>query len=373
MRIGVPQSGYGAARNIPPMPGVQHVRPWDMHRVAARSQRFFGGRPGTKLLFTFRDPHFPQVDLLHFFNTVARTSTPWVTTYESIIPRWYGGTTSAERARGIDLILSDSCRQLIGFSAAATAIFRDHLDWLGRSADWPAIAAKNTILHPPQPLFPVVERPDGPVRFAFVGGDFYRKGGLECLEALHRLHAAGIRDWRFEIIGRVDRWHDTTAKTTEVDGRRAAELIAAMPEQVTHRSSAPNAEVLALLSRSHYLLFPTFQDTYGYVVLEAMASGCVPVATAVRSLPEVIQHGANGLLIEVPVNPVGDAHQTATSPEEKVRLVSRLEEALHGLLQGDHAHWSLRSAAARSHVREVHDPERHVAALREIYQGALTA
>ncbi len=367
MRIGVPQSGYGAARNIPEMPGVQHVRPWDIYRVVAGTQHLLGGRPSTELLFSFRDPHFPQVDLLHFFNTVARTATPWVTTYESLIPRWYDRTSTADRARGVDLMLGDSCRQLIGFSGAAAAIFCDHIDRLGRSADWPAIEAKNTVLHPPQPLFPVVTRPDGPVRFAFVGGDFYRKGGLECLEALHRLHAAGIRDWRFEIIGQVDRWHDTTANTSEADGQRAAALLAAMPEHVTHRSAAPYADVLALLGRSHYLLFPTFQDTYGYVVLEAMASGCVPVATAVRSLPEVIEQGANGLLIEVPVNSYGDAHRTATTPEEKVRLVDRLEEALQSLLKGGHALWPERSEAAREHIRTRHNPAQHAAVLMEIY------
>lgn len=370
MRIGVPQSGYGAARNIPALPGVQYVRPWDYYRVAANLQRLSGAAQSTEQLFTFSDPHFPRVDLLHFFNTVARTSTPWITTYESLLPRWYSSSLE-KRSKGIDLVLSDSCRHLIGFSEAAMRIFELHVGHLGRGRDWPAIAAKNTVLHPPQPLLPATHRPEGPVRFAFVGSDFYRKGGLECLEALHRLYVAGRRDWRFEVVGRVDRAVDRFAKTTERDGQRAAELLAAMDSHITLRSRVSHQEVASLLARSHYLLFPTFQDTYGYVVLEAMASGCVPIATAVRSLPEVIAHEVSGLLLDVPVNDAGDANKTATSPAEKSRLVDRLESVLTGLFMGEHTHWSVRSAVGRERIRTAHDPVRHAAAVRAIYEAAM--
>lgn len=371
MRIGVPQSGYGAERNIPRIEGLEYVRPWDVHRVMAGWDLVRGREMRRWHLFTFSEPHLPRVDLLHFFNSIAFGRTPWVTTYESLIPRWYDEVPDARIHEGIDRLLDGSCRRLIGFSEAAVGSFEEYVHRMGRGDVWGELLGKNTVLHPPQALLPERERAEGPVRFAFVGADFYRKGGLECLKALHRLHAAGVRGWHFDVVGKVGRWENQRARTTEADGREAMRLLAAMSDAVSYRESVPHAEVLEGLGRSHYLLFPTFQDTYGYVVLEAMAAGCVPVATRTRSLPEVIVDGVNGVLIDVPVDAVGDAHDTATTAEEKARLVDALEAVLRGVLAGGHAEWAARSAAARDRIRAHHDPGRHRDAVRAVYEAAL--
>lgn len=50
-------------------------------------------------------------------------------------------------------------------------------------------------------------------------------------------------------------------------------------------------------------VFPSLQDAQGKTFLEAMARGAVVIATKVGSVPDIVQHGVNGYLVE-PNNPL---------------------------------------------------------------------
>lgn len=128
--------------------------------------------------------------------------------------------------------------------------------------------------------------------------------------------------------------------------------------------------VWAYLSQE-YFLFPTFQDTFGYVVLEAMANGCVPVTSKTRVFPEIIRHEENGFLVDLPTDACGDAHRTATSPEEKQRLTFRLQEMVESLFGLEIRDWQSLSAECRAQIRTHHDPTQFEQALSRIYHQGL--
>ncbi len=58
----------------------------------------------------------------------------------------------------------------------------------------------------------------------------------------------------------------------------------------------------AALSSFDIIALPSFEESFGMALLEGMAAGCVPIATDVGGIPELIDHGHNGILI-----PKGDA------------------------------------------------------------------
>lgn len=68
------------------------------------------------------------------------------------------------------------------------------------------------------------------------------------------------------------------------------------------------AEVRNLLRRCDLFVLPSRFETFGIVIIEAMACGKPVVASAVGGIPEIIQHGENGILVE-PEDPtaLGDA------------------------------------------------------------------
>jgi glycosyltransferase involved in cell wall biosynthesis len=61
--------------------------------------------------------------------------------------------------------------------------------------------------------------------------------------------------------------------------------------------------VAALLSETHCLVHPTFFDSFGIVVLEALAAGCAIIATDMASLSELVTR-ENGFLLPLPIGGV---------------------------------------------------------------------
>ena len=63
----------------------------------------------------------------------------------------------------------------------------------------------------------------------------------------------------------------------------------------------------ALLARTTVLAFPTEMDSFGYAALEAMASAVHVVATRLNALPELVEDGVTGFLIDADDRQLGDA------------------------------------------------------------------
>lgn len=80
----------------------------------------------------------------------------------------------------------------------------------------------------------------------------------------------------------------------------------AVGKRVEFLHGLSDEEVIAHLQRAMVLVHPTPVDEhgeagaaelFGLALVEAMACGCPVIASRVASLPEIVQHGANGLLI----------------------------------------------------------------------------
>jgi glycosyltransferase involved in cell wall biosynthesis len=63
-----------------------------------------------------------------------------------------------------------------------------------------------------------------------------------------------------------------------------------------------HAELPALLRDQHALVLPSYAEGFSLALVEGMACGLAPVATAVGAAPDLLTDGENGLLI-----PPGDA------------------------------------------------------------------
>ena len=114
-------------------------------------------------------------------------------------------------------------------------------------------------------------------RILFVGGDFARKGGEMLLEVFRR---------RFR--GRAELVLVTKADVHDEPGVHV------------HRDVQANSETLRNLYRtSDIFALPTRADCYSLVCMEALAAGLPIVATRVGGIPDMIQEGETGHLIDV--------------------------------------------------------------------------
>jgi glycosyltransferase involved in cell wall biosynthesis len=117
----------------------------------------------------------------------------------------------------------------------------------------------------------------GPIRILFVGGDFTRKGGADLVQAVAALGGTAVLD-----------------------------LVTSAPEVVVphgapiriHRQVRPNSpELSQLYADADIFALPSRGDCTPLAIAEAMASGLPIVATTVGSIPDMVRHGHNGLLV----------------------------------------------------------------------------
>lgn len=116
------------------------------------------------------------------------------------------------------------------------------------------------------------------VAFLFVGD--MRKGGRQCIEALSRL-----LDGKLMFISRsADAPYRALASELRISERVIFLGIKERPERY--------------YAASDVFLLPSHYDSFGMVVTEAMASALPVIVSKEAGVSELVQHGANGLLLE---------------------------------------------------------------------------
>lgn len=110
-------------------------------------------------------------------------------------------------------------------------------------------------------------------------------------------------------------------------------------------------DVPEVLAACDLFALPSIQEGFPMVILEALAAGKAVVASEVGAIPDVIRHGATGLLV-----PPGDAEALA--------------DALCLLIEDEGARQRL-GQSGRELVREAYDFERTIGQYDELYQSVL--
>ncbi len=145
-----------------------------------------------------------------------------------------------------------------------------------------------------------------PLRILFVGNDGRRKGLPELIDGLALL--TDEERATLEVTA-VTNFHDGHIDTTN--------------SGINMLSSIPFSHVQKLMAESHVFLFPTKGDTYGLVVMEAMAAGCAVISSNREPQDWFLDMGRAGLLVE-PTEPesIACALRDMMGNPEKRRLMA---------------------------------------------------
>ena len=369
LRVGVRNGGYREERNIRSVrpDGVELVHVRDLFsslRRVARAARIVPGDV-SRLNGMFLDAGLNRVDLLHLFFTLPLSRTPWVVTFSHYLPRW-----NQRSAIGHRLLAGDSCRRLIAISDFARRkeeeILRLH------SPEPEGVIRKIIVLHPPQsPLIrDMDEKPmtGGIVRCTFVGHEFFRKGGLELLAAFERAVGEGC-PLHLTIVSSLQ-GGDYISGARRTDKEKALRAIARLHPRVRHIPMLPHHKVLQLWRETDVGVLTTFDDVYGYAILEAQAAGCPVITTDVNAIGE-INGPETGWLIHVP--------RTSTRQDMRTRrgVPSHVSEAI---VEGTVRAWQeissrpelvrTKGVAALTRIQSMHNPADRSRALLDIYLSA---
>ncbi|HEX4023766.1 MAG TPA: glycosyltransferase family 4 protein [Steroidobacteraceae bacterium] len=400
LRVGYVYENYSIRRNVlGAAPYCRYVQIGDWYRTLARAGRLLNRCAGRELLdvhdlaHQFRERRArPAVDLLHLFNQVSYGELPWVSSFETVLPRLrllldrhHGPEPSFGQAgahpglvRALAALAAGACRRLLALSQCSADMQRELLAAalpLG-PREREAISAKTVVLPPPQArlIADLTAKPlaaDGRLRLLFVGASFFRKGGVELLETLAALVHTQRLPLELTIVSSLA-LDGYAAGENAADQRRVRGLIQSNRQWIHHHDRLDNQAVLQLMRRADVGVLPTYADTYGFAALEFQAAGCPVISTDVRALPE-INDDTRGWLIRVPKNRLGEALYTSAADRE--RLSRTIREGLARCITQIAAQPQLARIKGERALRalERHDPARIGERLFDIYMECAAA
>lgn len=123
----------------------------------------------------------------------------------------------------------------------------------------------------------------------FVGGEFARKGLPTVLECLKRARDPHIKLW---VSGREPLQHVFEALAQEMGVAQQVQFLGFFPD------------LSRLMQGADVFVFPSYYDSFGLVITEAMATGLPVITTPQAGVSEIIVHCENGFLLSSPDNAV---------------------------------------------------------------------
>lgn len=234
------------------------------------------------------------------------------------------------------------------------------------------IAPEKSVSDKMRVVYPVVDTglcsaarvPEDPPRLLFIG-EYYWKGGREVIEACMRL--SDKLDFSLTFI--TIRVHPPAGVVEKAKSKLRMEYIQGpIPRKTLFEEVYPRSDIFVM---------PTYLDTFGYAFLEAMAFGLPCIGTRHFAVPEIVQDGANGLLVD-PVlsyfDEGGIGHpeyviERASGP----RTVDQLCTCISDLVQSH----TLRSRMGAEGKRMVEEGRfsvsRRNSILKQVYEASLSA
>jgi glycosyltransferase involved in cell wall biosynthesis len=124
----------------------------------------------------------------------------------------------------------------------------------------------------------------------FVGGLGHKKGVFDILKAVP-IVVSRIRDTQFLFAGNPE--NKSVGEEIErlcVEGK--------LNESVKFLGVITGQEKIDLFQEATIFVLPSYADNFPYALLEAMSSGLPVITTPVGAIPEIVEDGKNGFLIE---------------------------------------------------------------------------
>lgn len=338
----------------------------------------------------FYDFDLNRVSLFHFLNTISYGSTPWITTFETLLPRFTcllscprdrqlepdfsALKTEAKMHQAFKALSRNACQSIIAMSDCNANMQRRLLKEFPEYQA--SIESKLIVMHPPQKVFVSTYADkqlslDEKIRFIFVGSSFFRKGGQEIIETLKYLKYEYKYELELIIVSSLNIDNYATQETP-ANVEKVKHLIQES-DWINYFPKLPNHEVIELMKKSHIGLLPTYADTYGFSVLEFQAAGCPVITTNVRALTEINDNNV-GWTIEVPKKSSGEAIYTTKEDRQVISKLIRkgIEQAVHEIF-ANRTIILEKSQKSISRIIEHHSIDRYAAKLRNIYLEAIGA
>lgn len=225
-------------------------------------------------------PQGSGISLVHSMVTPLHANRPWVFAFDAAnVFYYFRNRPELKQRAGFILrkvINSKNCKKLIPFSNYAVSTLDERVHGIDRG--------KIEVIPPgldiPEPSYGGhgSSAEGEALRILFVSTQFARKGGNVLLEAFGRLKKR-FPELELVVVGSGDEVPDGL-------------------EGVRKYGFQQYADIPEFYRQADIFCFPTLLDAYGIVLQEAMAFSLPVVATGINAIPEIVEDGKTGTLVE---------------------------------------------------------------------------
>ena len=360
--IGTKYLTYTEKRNIAlPFQDYEVKRTIDLYVLLASGYLRLKGKPNHQLVNLHNDFNINDCIGFHLWNATSFSEKPWVTTLE--LP-------CGESLR-LEHLSRPQCKKIYCLSSWVMDYQKNILE---ESPYRDLILPKLELLHPSQDLN--IKESDliskdftKTLKFIFVGRDFFRKGGYECVKAFTEIVNQGF-DAELIVISQLTTY-DYPNPAPKKNLEHAIKLIEDSQGKIKFYPEISNTEVLTLIKNSHVGLLPTYNDSYGYSVLEFFSCGCPVITTSILALSE-INHQDRGWLIDMPLFETDYPMKIIdrSSPDKVKNVSNLLTELLVNVLSSilkDRSQLNSKAIAALKYIETNHSSVKNIKILEQTY------
>jgi len=219
-----------------------------------------------------------KYDLLHCAHCLSLNDRPWVCDTEWVGQFWISANFDKHPNRNLvkNILENKNCKKILAWTKWS---------YDGIVKEFPEIKNKVEIVYPGVPSQKFKKIKSKKIRLLFVSRRFYFKGGLHALEVIDRL----------------------TKKYKNVEGT----FISEVPKEILKKYSknkkikfynmvAHEKLLKEIFPSTDILVYPSYTDTFGFTITEAMSFGIPVIAVGGHSREEIIEQGKTGYVIEAP-------------------------------------------------------------------------
>lgn len=320
-----------------------------------------------------------SVELVHAFNEIPMGLRPFIVSFENELPRYLGKVQPWQTRVGYALLSSERCRNILALSEIAAGKLRHDLAAAGLGA----VVGKVDVFRGGMALVSTfkdnatapVTANLAPLKLLFVGRDPFGKGLVPFLDALDECRRQGASIQATIVCNFETR--DYISKGRNLDTETLFARMHLDPD-ITHHLLLPNREIHRLMLSHEVFIFPTLDESLGWVAIEAAMAGMPVIATNVYAIPELVIDGVTGFLIPLRLNETSrwaglwldgeefdiEVGNTFTSIRESLtkHILTFVENRAMIATMG---------AAAKTHIEKLYALDAARCRLAEIYANAL--
>lgn len=212
-------------------------------------------------------------DLIHCAHCLSLNHKPWVADIESVWSMWVGGrNTNLGRYFVKKILSSKNCKKIMPWTNKTK---KDILEI------FPELEKKIEVVYPAVPLLMSKKKSKKRVTLLYASRHFHLKGGLLTLEVFSKLK---------------ERYGD---KVNLIFISDVPNEIKIKYPQIKILGLVPSEKLREYYQKSDIFFYPSFVDTFGFAILEAMSHGLPIISIENDEIrKELITEGKTGLMVK---------------------------------------------------------------------------